>query len=99
MVRALRGAGARAVTAVKIVSMGSEVEPAFVDISQAAPVSHFAPMVKLELVCEDRRADKYIDIIRGHAQTGQPGDGVIFISGVDGAVHVRTGSRDDEALA
>ena len=96
--RALRAGGAQAVTAVKVVPMGSEIEPDYVDISQAVPVRHFAPMVKLELVCEDRRAQTYIDIIRGEAQTGQPGDGVIFISGVDGAVKIRTGSRDEEAL-
>ena len=99
VVRALGAAGARTVTAVKVVPMGSEVEPEFVDISQAVPVRHFAPMVKLELVCEDSRAEKYAGLIRREAQTGQPGDGVIFISGVDAAVKVRTGSRDEEALA
>lgn len=55
-------------------------------------------MVKLELVCEDRQADTYMDIIRDHAQTGHPGDGVIFVSEVDRAVHVRTGNRDEAAL-
>lgn len=66
VVRALRVAGARAVTVVKIVPMGAEVQPEFVDISRAVPVRHFAPMVKLELVCEDEQADKYVDIIRGN---------------------------------
>ncbi|MBI4477340.1 MAG: P-II family nitrogen regulator, partial [Acidobacteria bacterium] len=84
--RALRDAGAHAVTAVKIVPMGAEVEPEFVDISQAVPMRHFAPMVKLELVCEDRQVGKYVDIVREHAQTGDRGDGVIFVSDVEQAV-------------
>lgn len=98
VVRALRVAGARAVTVVKIVPMGAEIEPEYVDVSQAVPVRHFAPMVKLELVCQDRQADEYVDIVRDHAQTGQPGDGVVFVSDVERAVHVRTGKRDEAAL-
>lgn len=35
--RALRTAGARAVTAVRAVPLGSDIDPAFVDISSAVP--------------------------------------------------------------
>lgn len=74
VVRALRTAGARAVTVVKTVPMGAEVEPEYVDVSRAVPVEHFTPMLKLELVCDDRHVDRYVDIIRDQAQTGERGD-------------------------
>ena len=78
VVRALRAAGATSVTVVKTVPMGAEIEPEYVDTLRDVPVEHFAPMMKLELVCEDHSADRYIDIIREAARTGERGDGVVF---------------------
>jgi len=49
----LRTAGATAVTVVKTVPMGVEIEPEYVDVSRAVSVEHFTPMLKLELVCDD----------------------------------------------
>lgn len=98
VVRALRAAGAKAVTAVRTVSMGSEVDPDFVDISRASPVEHFPPVLKLELVCDDRETATYVDVIREHARTGQRGDGAIFVSSIDDAVRIRTGQRGRDAL-
>jgi nitrogen regulatory protein P-II 1 len=98
VVRALRTAGATAITVVKTVPMGAEVEPEYVDVSRAVPVEHFTPMLKLELVCDDRHADQYIDIIRDEARTGERGDGVVFVSAVEDAVRIRSGERGDGAL-
>lgn len=98
VVRGLRTGGARAITAVRVVPMGSEVEPEFVDISSARPIEHYTPMLKLELVCDDEHASTFADTIRERAHTGKPGDGVIFISAVERALHIRDGSRDEAAL-
>lgn len=84
VVRGLRRGGARGITVVRVVPMGSETEPEFVDISAAAPVAHYAPMLKIEVVCPDADAE--------------PGDGIIFISDVQHAVHIRSGNRDEHAL-
>ena len=98
VVRGLRARGARAITVVRVVPMGSEIEPEFVDISSAAPTAHYTPMLKLELVCDDRSADAFAETIRERAQTGHPGDGVIFISDVQRALHIRTGRSNEAAL-
>jgi nitrogen regulatory protein P-II 1 len=98
VVRALRAAGATAVTVVKTVPVGAEVNPEYVDLSRAVPVEHFTPMLKLELVCDDAQADRYINIIRDEARTGERGDGVVFVSSVEDAVRIRSGERGDRAL-
>ena len=85
-------------TVVKTVLMGAEVEPEYVDVSPAVPVEHFAPMLKLELVCDDGFVDRYVNIIRDEARTGERGDGVIFVSGVEDAVRIRSGEGGERAL-
>jgi len=96
--RWLRAAGATALTVVKTVPVGADVEPEYVDLSRAVPVEHFTPMLKLELVCDDRQAEHYIGIIRDEARTGARGDGVVFVSAVEDAVRIRSGERGDTAL-
>ncbi|WP_028029150.1 P-II family nitrogen regulator [Gemmobacter nectariphilus] len=59
---------------------------------------NFVPKVKLELVVSDTMADQVVDTIRATATTGKIGDGKIFVLDVEGAVRVRTGETDDNAL-
>lgn len=56
------------------------------------------PKVKVVLVVEDRAVDALIDVICGVAQTGEVGDGKIFVSPVEEAVRIRTGERGATAL-
>ena len=98
VIRALRAAGARAVTAVRVVPLGSEVDAAFIDISSARPITQYPPMVTLELVCPDADAATYVQVISSGALTGHRGDGAIFVSAVEEAVHIRTGTRGEAAL-
>ncbi len=98
VVRALRVAGATAVTVVKTVPMAAEIEPEYVDVSRAVSVAHFTPMLKLELVCDDRHVSRYLDIIRDNARTGERGDGAVFVSTIEDAVRIRSGERGDRAL-
>ena len=97
-IRALQQAGAKAVSAVRVVPIGTNVEPAFVDISRSVPVAHYAEMVKVELVCPDEQAFLYADILREQAVTGERGDGVIFVSAVLDAIHIRTGGRGEDVV-
>jgi nitrogen regulatory protein PII len=98
VVRGLRRQGASGITVVRVVPMGSETDPEFVDISSAAPVEHYAPMLKVEVVCGDADAERFVETIRSDAYTGAPGDGIIFLSDVRHAVHIRSGTRDERAL-
>jgi Amt family ammonium transporter len=54
--------------------------------------------VKIECVVADVPADDVVDAIREAANTGEPGDGKIFVLPVEDAVQVRTGKRGPEAV-
>ncbi|MCK9152040.1 P-II family nitrogen regulator [Methanobacterium alcaliphilum] len=56
------------------------------------------PKTRLELIVNDADADKVIDTIVKTAQTGDIGDGKIFISSVEDVVRIRTGERGDNAV-
>jgi nitrogen regulatory protein PII len=56
------------------------------------------PKVRIEIVVDDRQADRVIEAISGAAKTGQIGDGKIFVSTIDHAVRIRTGEVDVDAL-
>jgi len=53
----------------------------------------FLPKVKLEVVVDDCDAETVIDLICNTVQTGEAGDGKIFIYPVEDVVRVRTKER------
>ena len=59
---------------------------------------NFVPKVKLEIVVADGLADQVVDTIQKTAKTDKIGDGKIFVLDVAGAVRVRTGELNDDAL-
>ena len=58
----------------------------------------FVPKVKMEVVCADSQVQATLDTILRSAQTGQIGDGKIFVSTLDTVVRIRTGETREEAL-
>ena len=58
----------------------------------------FVPKVKIELVVDDSVADKATEAIREAAQSGQIGDGKIFIADMGQAIRTRTGETGADAL-
>ncbi len=54
--------------------------------------------IKIECVVADVPVDDVIDAIRGASNTGEPGDGKIFVLPVDDATQVRTGNTGTEAV-
>jgi nitrogen regulatory protein P-II 1 len=58
----------------------------------------FVPKVKLEVVVDNDLAKSVIDTILRSAQTGQIGDGKIFVSELQDVIRIRTGETGDEAL-
>jgi nitrogen regulatory protein P-II 1 len=58
----------------------------------------FVPKVKLEVVVDNDVAKSVIDTILRAAQTGQIGDGKIFVSELQDVIRIRTGETGDEAL-
>ena len=58
----------------------------------------FVPKVKLEVVVSDSNLQRAIDTILKTAQTGQIGDGKIFVSDLCDVVRIRTGETGEEAV-
>lgn len=56
-------------------------------------VIHLRPKLKIEMIVPDDRVEDVIKAILDNAQTGEVGDGKIFISNIEEAVRVRTGER------
>jgi nitrogen regulatory protein P-II 1 len=56
------------------------------------------PKIKIELVVLDEDVPVAIDAITRNARTSEIGDGKIFILPVEGAVRVRTGDKDEDAI-
>jgi len=54
--------------------------------------------VKIECVVADIPAEDVVEAIREAANTGEPGDGKIFVMDVENAVQVRTGEDGTEAV-
>ncbi len=57
------------------------------------------PKMKVELVVLDHQVEEAIEVISKTTQTGEIGDGKIFISDVMDAIRIRTGERGDAALS
>src|SRR5256714_9318430 len=58
----------------------------------------FVPKVKVEVVVSDTRLTPTIETIMRAAQTGQIGDGKIFVSNLEDSIRIRTGEHGEEAL-
>ena len=58
----------------------------------------FVPKIKIDIVVQDDRTDPVVDAIKTAAQTGQIGDGKIFVSSMEQAIRIRTSEAGDDAL-
>ena len=69
------------------------------ELYEGAPyISDFLPKVMIEVVVRDDLADAALETLIKSARTGRIGDGKIFISKVEQAVHIRTGEVGEEAI-
>jgi nitrogen regulatory protein P-II 1 len=58
----------------------------------------FVPKVKVEVAVDDSKVKTAIDVIVKSAQTGQIGDGKIFVCNLEETVRIRTGETGHDAL-
>jgi nitrogen regulatory protein P-II 1 len=58
----------------------------------------FVPKVKVEIVVDDAKLQTVINTIVKAAQTGQVGDGKIFVSDLQDAIRIRTAETGASAL-
>ena len=59
---------------------------------------NLVPKVKVEIVVCEVPVEKVIDTAKKVCQTGNVGDGKIFVYGIDNAVRIRTGEEGDKAI-
>jgi nitrogen regulatory protein PII 2 len=62
-------------------------------------VALYVPKRMLTIVVPDDVVTKVVKSIIKANQTGKRGDGKIFVSPIEGAVRVRTGEKDGEAIS
>lgn len=58
----------------------------------------FIPKIKIEVAVPDGKLEEIVTVIQKAAQTGEIGDGKIFVYGLKEAIRIRTGERGEEAL-
>ena len=58
----------------------------------------FVNKAKIEIVVKDEMADEVVEGIVELSQTGNVGDGKIFLSTIDDAVRIRTGESGDSVV-
>jgi nitrogen regulatory protein P-II 2 len=61
-------------------------------------VVSFLPKLRIEIVVKDEQVEAAIGAIRAATNTGQIGDGKIFVSPIERAWRIRTGETDNDAL-
>lgn len=61
-------------------------------------VVDFLPKIKVEILTQDDNADAIVTAICDAANSGQIGDGKIFVQLVEDCVRIRTGDRGDSAI-
>ena len=57
------------------------------------------PKIQINIVLNERNLNDAIEVILKAAYTGEPGDGIIFITPVEDVIRVRTRERGEEAMS
>ncbi len=58
----------------------------------------FVPKIKLEILADAPQVAEVVDAIVTNAQTGQVGDGKVFVTDVERIVRIRTAEENVEAI-
>ena len=59
---------------------------------------NFLPKVRIEVAVASEQIEQVVEAVAAAAKTGQIGDGKIFVTAIEQAVHIRTGETDVDAL-
>lgn len=97
VMHAVSEAGARGLTVTDVRGFGQQ----YGHLGPARPTDQTAlilPKVRIEVLVTDDSADRITEAIAKSVNTGAIGDGKIWICPVEGALRVRTGERDWEAV-
>ena len=100
VVEQLERAGAPGITIVEVHPVGYGYEPNYFRFDAEDVFKRYAHLriIKLEIVCADKDAERLLKIVECACSRGAKGDGRIFVTDVVAAVRIRDGARGDGAL-
>ena len=77
--------------------IGRQGDPDKLNASLEFPFLH-SKIMKIEVLVADEHEKEVIDIIQHSASTNHKGDGIIYSSGIDKAMSIRTGEEGESVL-
>ena len=94
---ALTSLGVQGLTATEVSGFGRQ--KGHTEIYRGAEYAiNFLPKVKVEVAVPESMMDSVIEAIRGVVDTGNIGDGKIFVFELEQAIRIRTGETGEDAL-
>lgn len=94
---ALTALGVQGLTATEVSGFGRQ--RGHTEIYRGAEYAiNFVPKVKVEIAVGDDQADSVVEAVREAANTGNIGDGKIFVTNLGEAIRIRTGETGADAL-
>jgi nitrogen regulatory protein P-II 1 len=97
VIRALKQAGAPGITITRVNGVGYGYEPLLFTLAPSE-IRKAPEVAKIEVVCQDDCVERLLEVILTSARTGYSGDGIVFITPVERAIKIRTGSEAPESL-
>lgn len=97
VIRALQSADAPGITVARVHGVGYGYEP---NLFTLAPqqVARTPEVSRVEVACNDPQVDALLAVLTAAARTGDPGDGIVFVSPLERVVRVRTGEEGEGVL-
>lgn len=89
--------GVRGVTVMQVLGCGVELGTKEYEV-ELNEVMELLPKQQINIVVEDEKIDRILDLIKKELYTGHIGDGKIFVYSIDNVIRVRTGDEGVEAL-
>ena len=97
LISELSKVGVRGVTVMQVLGCGIELGTKEYEV-ELNEVMELLPKQQINIVVEDDKIDKILDIDKKELYTGHICDGKIFVYGIDNVIRVRTGDEGVEAL-
>ncbi len=90
VVDALEAGGFTDMTVIDVKAIRAGIDPKDLDYSVEL-AERYMNVAKLEIVLQDDQLESAKEMILKTARTGRKGDGLVYVSSVDEAIHIRTG--------
>ena len=97
LINELSKVGVRGVTVMQVLGCGVQMGTQEYEV-ELNTTMELLPKQQINVVVENSRLDKILDIIKKELYTGHIGDGKIFVYGIDNVIRVRTGEEGSEAI-